>query len=72
MRVRHHGPAPTGRNDWKTIRTLLPYVWGFRGRVALALLFLAIAKIATVSVPLILKEIVDSLSKTEQILPNKF
>lgn len=68
MRVRHHGPAPTERNDWKTIKTLLPYVWGFRGRVALALLFLAIAKIATVSVPLVLKEIVDSLSKTDQVL----
>ncbi len=68
MRVRHYGPAPTERNDWKTIKTLLPYVWHFRTRVGLALLFLATAKVATVSVPLILKEIVDSLSATDGLL----
>jgi len=68
MRVRHYGQPPTERNDWKTIRSMLPYVWTFRGRVALALLFLALAKVATVSVPLILKDIVDSLSTKEGLL----
>jgi len=68
MRVRHYGAPPTERNDWKTIRSMLPYVWAYRGRVGLALLFLALAKVATVSVPLLLKDIVDSLSTKNGLL----
>jgi len=68
MRTRHFGPAPTGRNDWKTIQTLIPYLWEFRGRVLLAMAFLAMAKMANVAVPLILKEVVDSLSGPQQLL----
>ena len=68
MRVRHYGRPPSRRNDWKTIKSLLPYVWEFRGRVALALIFLAAAKGATVSIPLVLKEIVDSLGTKDQVL----
>ena len=37
------------RNDWQTIRTLLPYLWEFKGRVALALILLVIAKLASVA-----------------------
>jgi len=68
MRTRHYGPAPTGRNDWQTIKTLLPYLWEFRGRVLLAMGFLGLAKVANVGVPLILKEVVDSLSGPQQLL----
>jgi len=68
MRVTHTGPAPSNRNDWKTIRTLLPYLWEFRGRVALALTLLISAKFANVAVPLVLKEIVDSLSQPKALL----
>jgi len=68
MRTRHFGQPPTGRNDWQTIQTLLPYLWEFRGRVLLAMAFLAIAKMANVGVPLILKEVVDSLSGPQQLL----
>jgi ATP-binding cassette subfamily B protein len=50
------------RSDWNALRTLLPYLWEFRGRVALALAFLFAAKLANVAVPLLLKEIVDSLT----------
>src|SRR3989344_1536407 len=64
MRLRHYGKPPAQRNDWKTIKSLLPYLWEFRGRVVLALVFLAMAKVANVSVPLVLKEIVDALSVT--------
>ncbi len=39
----------------------------FRVRVGIALLFLIAAKLATVSVPLILKNIVDALSRPEQL-----
>ena len=44
--------APSRRNDWAAIRTLLPYLWEFKGRVILALSFLVTAKLANVAVPL--------------------
>jgi ABC-type transport system involved in Fe-S cluster assembly fused permease/ATPase subunit len=74
MRIRHYGPAPKNRNDWKTIRTLLPYLWEFRWRVALALALLVLAKVANVAVPLMLKHIVDALDKPrpELVLPVAF
>jgi len=50
------------RSDWGTLRKLLPYLWRYRVRVALALGFMVAAKAANVSVPLLLKELVDSLS----------
>ncbi|MDK2126159.1 ABCB family ABC transporter ATP-binding protein/permease [Parachitinimonas caeni] len=49
------------RNDWKTLRTLLPYVWQYRMRVILALSLLVLAKFANVAVPVVLKGIVDGL-----------
>lgn len=52
--------AQPARNDWKTIRTLLPYLWEFKWRVVLALTLLILAKLAGVSVPLVMKHIVDS------------
>jgi ATP-binding cassette subfamily B protein len=68
MRIRHYGQPPTERNDWQTIRTLLPYLWEYRGRVLLALGLLVMAKMANVTVPLVLKEVVDSLSGPQQLL----
>lgn len=62
MRIRHYGKPPTRRSDWKTLRSLLPYLSDFRARVWLALCFLALAKVANVTVPLVLKEIVDAFS----------
>ncbi len=52
------------RPSWRTAMLLLPYLWEFKGRVAVALVFLVAAKLANVSVPLILKQIVDSLDPT--------
>jgi ATP-binding cassette subfamily B protein len=68
MRVRHYGNPPSRDSDWKTVKSLIPYLWEFRGRVLLALLFLATAKVANVSVPLVLKEIVDGLDKPKTLL----
>jgi len=63
-------PAAT-RNNLKTIATLLPYLWEFKVRVILALSLLVLAKLANVSVPLVLKEIVDALDqpRAELVLP---
>ncbi|HEY0820148.1 MAG TPA: ABC transporter ATP-binding protein/permease [Rhizobacter sp.] len=58
-------PAPVAagpRTDWATLRKLLPYLWHYRWRVALALAFMVGAKLANVGVPLLLKELVDSMS----------
>ena len=56
------------RNDWRTIRSLLPYLWEFKGRVSLALLLLVMAKLASVAVPLVLKEVVDVLDQSQDML----
>lgn len=49
------------RNDWKTLKSLLPYLKEYSARIALALVFLVLAKLANVGVPVALKVIVDSL-----------
>ncbi|HEY0973563.1 MAG TPA: ABC transporter ATP-binding protein/permease [Solimonas sp.] len=49
------------RTDWRVLRQLLPYLSDFPGRVALALSLLVVAKLATVALPLLLKQIVDAL-----------
>ncbi len=56
------------KSDWRVIRSLLPYLWDFRWRVGLALTFLVTAKVANIGVPLLLKEIVDSLDKSKAVL----
>ena len=56
------GPAPAERHDWETIRSLLPYLWAWKGRVVLALTCLVTAKLANVAVPLVFKSIVDAFS----------
>jgi ATP-binding cassette subfamily B protein len=49
------------------LRDLWNVAFAFRGRVALALACLVVAKLAVVSVPLVLKRIVDLLSRPEQV-----
>src|SRR5512134_2480622 len=58
-------PSSGRRNDWQALRALLPYLWAHRGRVVFALACLVAAKLATVSVPILLKDLVDSLSPTQ-------
>ncbi|WP_308418109.1 ABCB family ABC transporter ATP-binding protein/permease [Chitinimonas sp. BJB300] len=55
-------PARTARSDWQTLKTLLPYLYNYKGRVTLALSCLALAKFANAGVPLLLKGIVDHLT----------
>src|SRR5215471_11296168 len=40
--------ARTQRGDWATIRTLLPYLWEYKGRVVATVLCLVLAKAANV------------------------
>lgn len=68
MRSQLPGPGPKGpTNEWKTIKTLLPYLWpegekGLRSRVVAALVLLAAAKGTNVAVPIFYKQAVDSLT----------
>ncbi len=50
------------RNDWTTLKTLLPYLWEWKWRVVFAMACLVLAKMANVGIPMVLKEIVDSLT----------
>jgi len=63
-----HQPSQT---DLRSIGRLFPYLWEFRGRVLLALALLIGAKLASVMVPLVLKEIIDALDKSraDLVLP---
>jgi ATP-binding cassette, subfamily B, heavy metal transporter len=59
-------PAVTGRarahTDWATVKRLFPYLWEYKGRVLAALIFMVAAKLANVGVPVLLKNLVDSMS----------
>ena len=56
------------RTDFKNLLQMFPYVWAYRWRVLIALACLVIAKVATVAVPLVLKQIVDSLDIEASLL----
>jgi len=56
------GIPPNPRSDWATLKRLLPYLWQYKVRVVLALGFMVAAKMANVSVPLLLKELVDAMT----------
>ena len=53
---------PRQRSDWAVLSRLLPYLWQYKWRVAAALGFMVAAKLATVSVPLLLKQLVDAMT----------
>ncbi|QWD63908.1 ABC transporter ATP-binding protein/permease [Polynucleobacter sp. MWH-UH2A] len=61
----HHrssGDANTPqRGDWRVIRDLLPYLLEYRFRVILALTCLVAAKFANLGIPILMKELIDSL-----------
>lgn len=68
MRHRYSDHDPSERAEWSTIRTLLPYLLEFKGRVVLAVVLLVLAKLANVAVPLALKEIVDVMNHPQAAL----
>ncbi len=55
--------AGAQRNDWNTLKTLIPYLWAYRGRVMFAIACLIAAKVAVVGVPILLKQIVDTFAQ---------
>ena len=63
-----HAPRNTNRADWQTLRSLLPYLLEFKWRVIVAMSLLIFSKLANVSVPLVLKAIIDAMDKTKSVL----
>lgn len=62
MRPSLYFDGPIDKLNWHVLKLLWPYLLEFKTRVALALLCLVVAKIASVSLPFVLKDLVDSLS----------
>ena len=50
------------RSDWATLQRLFPYLWEYKWRVMAALSFMVGAKLANVGVPLLLKNLVDTMN----------
>ena len=60
----HHSNADSRtpqRGDWRVIRDLLPYLLEYRFRVIVALSCLVAAKVANLGIPILMKELIDSL-----------
>lgn len=69
MRPAPHLAGPDWSGDWKALTGLMPYLLEFKSRVVGAMLFLILAKVANVAVPIVLKHIVDRLdSATAQLV----
>ncbi|MHB8253434.1 MAG: ABCB family ABC transporter ATP-binding protein/permease [Acidiferrobacter sp.] len=66
------GPIRGERGDrvafFRTLQQLAPYLWEYRIRVVLALSSLVLAKVANVAIPLVLKDIVNSLNTHEALI----
>ncbi|MFZ3324279.1 MAG: ABC transporter ATP-binding protein/permease [Usitatibacter sp.] len=60
--------AAAAHGEISVLRRLLPYLLEFKGRVLLALAFLVCAKLANITVPLVMKRIVDGLSADHAII----
>ena len=58
----------TFSGNWTVLTSLVPYFLEFKGRVALAMGCLVLAKLATVAVPLVMKNIVDSLDTAQSTI----
>src|SRR6478735_8678092 len=57
-----NAPARSDRSDWATLRRLFPYLWMYKWRVLAALSFMVGAKVANVGVPVLLKNLVDTMT----------
>ena len=55
-------PPRPPRSDMDTLKRLFPYLWAYKWRVVAALTFMVGAKVANVGVPLLLKDLVDTMS----------
>ncbi|NVJ62281.1 MAG: ABC transporter ATP-binding protein/permease [Gammaproteobacteria bacterium] len=62
------GHFPSDTNDeisWQTLKQLLPFLFEYKYRVTFALLFLIVAKVASVSIPYVFGLAVDALNESD-------
>ncbi|GHF90825.1 ABC transporter [Thalassotalea marina] len=64
-RFKHDNQDVEGFN-WQVVKMLVPYLLEFKVRIALAMLCLILTKIASVYLPFILKDIVDTLDTQKE------
>ncbi|MBX2847212.1 MAG: ABC transporter ATP-binding protein/permease [Acidiferrobacterales bacterium] len=58
-------PVAMDQVNWRSLRELIPYLMAYKGRLLIALLCLIAAKLASVGLPFILKNVVDQLNSTD-------
>jgi len=62
----HHQSAVDSKSpqgsDWKVIRDLLPYLLEYKFRVAVALSCLVAAKVTNLGIPILMKQLIDTLN----------
>lgn len=70
MRPSLYFDGPVDKLNWQVLKLLWPYLFEYKKRVALALICLVIAKVASVSLPFVLKSLVDTLTQAspEQLI----
>jgi ATP-binding cassette subfamily B protein len=61
---------PNAKMDWSVIHQIWPYLLEYKARIALAMLCLIAAKVASVVMPFILKEVVDDLDQQMSLQDN--
>ena len=68
MHTRRTEALPDNIHYRQTFKLLFPYIWRYKWRALLALALLVCAKVANVGIPLVLKNLVDSLEPTQAVL----
>ncbi len=65
MRRSSYSDNEVGQINWKIIKVLWPYLLEFKTRIAFAIFCLILTKVASVYLPFILKDIVDTLDNNK-------
>lgn len=60
--------APSSSNARSIFVRLFPLVWQYRARIVVALVFLVLAKLSSIGLPLLFKQIVDALDANRHAL----
>lgn len=69
-RHRNKPVGPAGNEPlhvWTTLKSLLPWLWAYKNRMLAAFACLILAKLASVWVPILFKDMIDQLSPTEHV-----
>ncbi len=67
MRSTYSNPDTEFKPKWGAARALWPYLWRYRIRVLIGLVFLVAAKLANIAVPLLLKQVIDQLEQNQNL-----